>query len=273
MTRPPPGAPRARHRERLRAAARPRRHRVAGGPARRGAGAAAVRPAGRARRRRRPAGGAQRARARAPAVRGRTATARVVHGLPQRRRLARRDVRQRHPGVRTSWSARGCSTGPPASPASWWPPAAGRAAWAPPPDGDYWVDMGPARPFGAGDGDRVRAGRSPALAVSMGNPHLVCLTDVRVEALDLTGAPSFDAGAVPGGRQRRVRQRAAARAGTSGCGCTSAAWGRPAPAAPARAPPPTRPCAARGRRPRAPCVVDVPGRPAVGADQPDGRRC
>ena len=40
------------------------------------------------------------------------------------------------------------------------------------PDGGYWVDMGPARPFGTGTahlGGRDFAG----VAVSMGNPHLV----------------------------------------------------------------------------------------------------
>jgi diaminopimelate epimerase len=65
-------------------------------------------------------------------------------------------------------------------------------------DGSYWVDMGPARPFGTGKaqlGDRVLAGS----AVSMGNPHLVCLTDVPVEALDLTAAPGVDPDLFPEG--------------------------------------------------------------------------
>ena len=45
------------------------------------------------------------------------------------------------------------------------------------PDGGYWVDMGPARPFG--EGTATVSGRSFAgRAVSMGNPHLACLTDV-----------------------------------------------------------------------------------------------
>lgn len=65
-------------------------------------------------------------------------------------------------------------------------------------DGRYWVDMGPARAFGEGkatvDG-RVFEG----LAVSMGNPHLACLTDVDLGSLDLTGQPEFDEGLFPDG--------------------------------------------------------------------------
>jgi diaminopimelate epimerase len=37
------------------------------------------------------------------------------------------------------------------------------------------------------------------LAVSMGNPHLACLTDVAIDGLDLTGEPEFDAGLFPEG--------------------------------------------------------------------------
>ena len=64
--------------------------------------------------------------------------------------------------------------------------------------GDYWVDMGPAREFGAGEAvvsGRTFAGR----AVSMGNPHLACLTDVDVDGLDLTGPLRFDTGLFPDG--------------------------------------------------------------------------
>ncbi len=66
------------------------------------------------------------------------------------------------------------------------------------PDGDYWVDMGPAREFGTGEADldgRTFAGR----AVSMGNPHLAALTDVDVDTLDLTRAPDVDPELFPEG--------------------------------------------------------------------------
>ena len=65
-------------------------------------------------------------------------------------------------------------------------------------DGDYWVDMGPARPFGEGKASlsgQVFSG----LAVSMGNPHLACLTDVDLDSLDLSAAPTFDTALFPDG--------------------------------------------------------------------------
>jgi diaminopimelate epimerase len=66
------------------------------------------------------------------------------------------------------------------------------------PDGGYWVDMGPARPFGAGSAHV--AGRDFAgVAVSMGNPHLVCLTDADLDSLDLTGTPQVDPELFPEG--------------------------------------------------------------------------
>ena len=66
------------------------------------------------------------------------------------------------------------------------------------PNGDYWVDMGPARPFGEGKASlsgQVFSG----LAVSMGNPHLACLTDVDLDSLDLSAAPTFDTALFPDG--------------------------------------------------------------------------
>jgi diaminopimelate epimerase len=65
-------------------------------------------------------------------------------------------------------------------------------------DGGYWVDMGPAREFGAGKAE-VSGETFSGLAVSMGNPHLACLTDTDIDALDLTGTPSFDTGLFPDG--------------------------------------------------------------------------
>jgi diaminopimelate epimerase len=66
------------------------------------------------------------------------------------------------------------------------------------PEGDYWVDMGPARPFGKGEA-RLSGQVFPGLAVSMGNPHLACLTDVDIDSLDLATAPAFDAALFPEG--------------------------------------------------------------------------
>ncbi|HJX43948.1 MAG TPA: diaminopimelate epimerase [Geodermatophilus sp.] len=66
------------------------------------------------------------------------------------------------------------------------------------PDGSYWVDMGPARPFGSGAATvagQVFGGQ----AVSMGNPHLVAVTDADIDALDLTAPPGVDAGLFPDG--------------------------------------------------------------------------
>jgi diaminopimelate epimerase len=65
-------------------------------------------------------------------------------------------------------------------------------------DGRFWVDMGPARPFGSGAAS-IAGQELPGLAVSMGNPHLVCLTDVPVDEFDLSVAPGVDAGPFPDG--------------------------------------------------------------------------
>ena len=66
------------------------------------------------------------------------------------------------------------------------------------PGGGYWVDMGPARPFGSGEA-RLSGQVYPGLAVSMGNPHLACLTDVPVDSLDLSAAPGVDRDLFPDG--------------------------------------------------------------------------
>jgi diaminopimelate epimerase len=64
--------------------------------------------------------------------------------------------------------------------------------------GEYWVDMGPARPFGSGE--TTLSGQTfVGQAISMGNPHLVCLTDADLDSLDLTRAPQFDAALFPDG--------------------------------------------------------------------------
>jgi diaminopimelate epimerase len=66
------------------------------------------------------------------------------------------------------------------------------------PGGGYWVDMGPARPFGEGEA-KLPGVSLTGLAVSMGNPHLACLTDVPVHTLDLTGLPVVDPALFPDG--------------------------------------------------------------------------
>jgi diaminopimelate epimerase len=60
--------------------------------------------------------------------------------------------------------------------------------------------MGPARPLGRSEA-RVEGRVLAGLGVSMGNPHLVCLTGgaVDLDALDLTVAPAVDAGFFPDG--------------------------------------------------------------------------
>jgi diaminopimelate epimerase len=65
-------------------------------------------------------------------------------------------------------------------------------------DGEVAVDMGPARVGGASVatvGGRAFAGT----AVDVGNPHLACVTDVALDALDLTVAPGYDGELFPRG--------------------------------------------------------------------------
>jgi diaminopimelate epimerase len=104
-------------------------------------------------------------------------------------------------------------------------------------DGRYWADMGPARSFG--EGVATIGGREfPGLAVSMGNPHLACLTDVPVDTLDLSRAPGFDAGLFPDGVnvelvnvlepgahvRLRVFERGVGETSSCGTGACAAAW-------------------------------------------------
>jgi diaminopimelate epimerase len=65
-------------------------------------------------------------------------------------------------------------------------------------DGGYWVDMGPAVPLGPGRA-RIASASYPGLGVSMGNPHLACLTDVEVDTLDLSVLPGVDPAMFPDG--------------------------------------------------------------------------
>ena len=104
-------------------------------------------------------------------------------------------------------------------------------------DGGYWVDMGPARPFGAGTAE-LGGTAFPGRAVSMGNPHLACLTDVDVDTLDLTTAPAVDPGLFPDGVnvefvnivdagrhvRLRVSERGVGETRSCGTGACAAAW-------------------------------------------------
>ena len=105
------------------------------------------------------------------------------------------------------------------------------------PDGGYWVDMGPARPFGTGEA-ALGGTTFPGRAVSMGNPHLVCLTTVDVGTLDLTTAPEVDPGLFPDGVnvefvnvlepgahiRLRVSERGVGETRSCGTGACAAAW-------------------------------------------------
>jgi len=64
--------------------------------------------------------------------------------------------------------------------------------------GDVTVDMGLPRVFDTSFA-LVRGVKHEGLHVSMGNPHLVCVTDVPVESLDLTAVPDVDAAVFPAG--------------------------------------------------------------------------
>jgi diaminopimelate epimerase len=66
------------------------------------------------------------------------------------------------------------------------------------PDGGYWVDMGPAVPLGPGEA-RIAGVAFPGTGVSMGNPHLVTLTDVEIDTLDLSVLPGVDPEMFPEG--------------------------------------------------------------------------
>jgi len=60
------------------------------------------------------------------------------------------------------------------------------------------VDMGPAR-VGPGSTADVGGRAFAGVAVDVGNPHLACVTDVALHALDLTAEPGYDRGLFPHG--------------------------------------------------------------------------
>jgi diaminopimelate epimerase len=64
--------------------------------------------------------------------------------------------------------------------------------------GDVAVDMGPAR-LGGGSVATVGGHRFSGTAVDVGNPHLACVVDAGLDALDLTAQPGYDAALFPRG--------------------------------------------------------------------------
>ena len=64
--------------------------------------------------------------------------------------------------------------------------------------GDVSVDMGPPEILGTGAA-RIAGRTYSGLRVSMGNPHLACVFDEPLTALDLSRPPEVDAAAFPGG--------------------------------------------------------------------------
>lgn len=65
-------------------------------------------------------------------------------------------------------------------------------------DGAVTVEMGRVLVGGASVAT-LGARRFSGLAVDVGNPHLACVTDADLDALDLTGAPGFDPSVFPHG--------------------------------------------------------------------------
>jgi diaminopimelate epimerase len=78
------------------------------------------------------------------------------------------------------------------------------------PGGELVAEMGPALVTGHG---RTRIGERDCdgLAISVGNPHLACLTDLPVAAFDLSGPPALDPGQFPDGANVEVLRVTAPR--------------------------------------------------------------
>ena len=87
--------------------------------------------------------------------------------------------------------------------------------------GEFTVDMGPATVLG--DGRRTAGGqRLAGLAISVGNPHLACMIDQPVAAVDLTAPRVLAPAELAGGANIEVI-RVTGRARGARCACTSAA--------------------------------------------------
>ncbi len=66
------------------------------------------------------------------------------------------------------------------------------------PDGEVSVDMGPAT-SGVASVAEISGARFPGQQMSLPNPHLVCLTDVAVDTINLSRPPVVDDGLFPDG--------------------------------------------------------------------------
>jgi diaminopimelate epimerase len=64
--------------------------------------------------------------------------------------------------------------------------------------GDVTIGMGPAR-LGESSSTKLSGLEIAGVAVDVGNPHLVCLTELELSALDLSSAPGYDPAVFPHG--------------------------------------------------------------------------
>ncbi len=64
--------------------------------------------------------------------------------------------------------------------------------------GDVTIEMGPAR-LGGRSSTTLSGVEIAGVTVDVGNPHLVCLTEIDLSALDLRSAPGFDPAVFPDG--------------------------------------------------------------------------
>jgi diaminopimelate epimerase len=67
-----------------------------------------------------------------------------------------------------------------------------------PVSGDVTIEMGPAR-LGRMSSAQLKGIEIAGVAVDVGNPHLVCLADIELSTLDLSGQPGFDTAVFPEG--------------------------------------------------------------------------
>ena len=168
---------------------------------------------------------------------------RVVHGLPQRRRFGRGDVRQRHPGVRPlpvasrDWPRASCS------------PVATRGgveACTPGRTVPITVEMGTPRRSRPAIASLVRVGRSHAGRLRRCEHAQSARGRLRRRPRGRRpagpgAAAAPRAASIPDGPSTSSSSSIEAT-GTSPCGCTSAVSARPARVAPACVQPPGRRC-------------------------------